>query len=48
MTYVDDEPEFRWQLLKDQMAFEKLHEGIRKFAEDGETLKGLLRGKLEA
>jgi len=48
VTFVDNEPEFRWALLQDPMAFDKLHEGIRKFAEDGETLKGLLRGKLAA
>jgi len=46
VSYVDNEPEFRWVLLQDQMAFDKLHEGIKKFAEDGETLKKLLRSKL--
>ena len=30
------------------MAFEKLHEGIKKFAEDGQTLKNLLKQKLSA
>ncbi|KAJ7721724.1 hypothetical protein DFH07DRAFT_857492 [Mycena maculata] len=48
VTFVDNEPEFRWALLQDQMAFDKLHEGIKKFAEDGETLKELLRKKLSA
>ncbi|KAJ6570240.1 hypothetical protein DFH09DRAFT_1154442 [Mycena vulgaris] len=48
VSYVDNEPEFRWVLLQDQMAFDKLHEGIKKFAEDGETLKELLRKKLSA
>ena len=48
VTYVDNEPEFRWTLLQDSMAFDKLHEGIKKFAEDGDTLKKLLRMKLEA
>ncbi|KAJ7284697.1 hypothetical protein C8J57DRAFT_1289379 [Mycena rebaudengoi] len=48
VTYVDNEAEFRWALLQDQMAFDKLHEGIKKFAEDGETLKELLRKKLSA
>ncbi|KAJ7454828.1 hypothetical protein FB451DRAFT_1279514 [Mycena latifolia] len=48
VTFVDNEPEFRWTLLQDQMAFDKLHEGIKKFAEDGETLKELLRKKLSA
>jgi transaldolase len=48
VSYVDNEPEFRWSLLEDSMAFDKLHEGIKKFAEDGETLKDLLRKKLSA
>lgn len=48
MSYIDNEPEFRWTLLQDAMAFDKLHEGIKKFAEDGETLKAVLRGKLAA
>jgi len=46
VTYVDNEPEFRWALLQDSMAWDKLHEGIKKFAEDGETLKTVLREKL--
>lgn len=48
VSYIDNEPEFRWALLQDQMAFDKLHEGIKKFAEDGETLKKLLREKISA
>ena len=48
VSYIDNEPEFRWELLQDAMAFDKLHEGIKKFAEDGETLKNLLKKKLEA
>jgi len=48
VSFIDNEPDFRWELLKEQMAFEKLHEGIRKFAEDGETLKELLCKKLSA
>lgn len=48
VSFIDNEPEFRWALLQDQMAFDKLHEGIKKFAEDGETLKKLLREKLSA
>jgi transaldolase len=48
ITYIDNEPEFRWALLQDQMAFDKLHEGIKKFAEDGETLKKLIKQKISA
>jgi transaldolase len=46
VSYVNNEPEFRWALLEDQMAFDKLHEGIKKFAEDGATLKKILTAKL--
>jgi len=46
VSFVDDEPAWRWSLLQDQMAFDKLHEGIKKFAEDGESLKATLRAKL--
>ena len=48
VSFIDNEPEFRWALLEEQMAFEKLHEGIRKFAEDAVTLRKLLREKLSA
>ncbi|OCH92404.1 transaldolase [Obba rivulosa] len=47
-SFVNDEPKFRWALFEDQMAFDKLHEGIRKFAEDGVTLKNLLRDRISA
>jgi len=46
-SYVDNEPEFRWTLLEDQMAFDKLHEGISKFAADAVTLKDILKAKLQ-
>ncbi|KAH9965326.1 transaldolase [Russula dissimulans] len=48
VSFVDNEPEFRWELLKDQMAFDKLHEGIKKFAEDSVTLKDVLLKRLPA
>ncbi|OCB91009.1 transaldolase [Sanghuangporus baumii] len=48
VSYINNEPEFRWALLEDQMAFDKLHEGIRKFAADAVTLRKLLREKLSA
>jgi len=47
VSYVSNEPEFRWELLQDAMAFDKLHEGIKKFAEDGVALKKVLRERLE-
>ncbi len=28
------------------MSFDKLHEGIKKFAEDGDSLKATLKAKL--
>ncbi|ORY31991.1 hypothetical protein BCR39DRAFT_570364 [Naematelia encephala] len=46
VSFLDDEAKFRWALFEDQMAFEKLHEGIRGFAKDGQTLKDLLKSKL--
>jgi len=48
VSYIDNESDFRWELLQDSMAFDKLHEGIKKFAEDGGKLKAILRKKLEA
>ncbi|KAH8103395.1 hypothetical protein BXZ70DRAFT_888855 [Cristinia sonorae] len=48
VSFIDNEPEFRWTLLQDQMAFDKLHEGIKKFAEDGETLKTIIKQKVTA
>ncbi|EPQ54907.1 transaldolase [Gloeophyllum trabeum ATCC 11539] len=45
-SYVDNQPEFRWKLLQDQMAFDNLHQGIKKFDEDGEKLKSILKDKL--
>ncbi|CCA71521.1 related to TAL1-Transaldolase [Serendipita indica DSM 11827] len=48
VSFIDNEPEFRWALLQDQMAFDKLHEGIKKFAEDGDTLKSVLKKRLQA
>ena len=46
VSYINDEAKFRWDLLDEEMAFDKLHEGIRKFAQDGDTLKDVLRKKL--
>ncbi|KAF2361998.1 Transaldolase type 1 [Trinorchestia longiramus] len=40
------ESEFRWQLNEDQMATEKLSEGIRKFAIDAVKLEKLLQGRM--
>ncbi|PNF39786.1 Transaldolase [Cryptotermes secundus] len=41
-----DEKTFRWLLNEDQMASDKLSEGIRKFAEDSRKLEKLLREHL--
>jgi transaldolase len=48
VSYINDEAKFRWALFEDQMAFDKLHEGIRGFTKDGNTLKELLRSKIQA
>ncbi len=47
-TYITDEPLFRFDFNEDQMAVEKLREGISKFAADAETLKSILKAKLSA
>ncbi|KAI9879261.1 MAG: sedoheptulose-7-phosphate:D-glyceraldehyde-3- phosphate transaldolase [Pleopsidium flavum] len=46
-NYLDDEALFRFEFNEDQMAVEKLREGISKFAADAITLKGILREKIE-
>ncbi|KAG5667979.1 hypothetical protein PVAND_015937 [Polypedilum vanderplanki] len=43
-----NEQVFRWMLNEDQMATEKLSEGIRNFAADSVKLENLLREKIEA
>lgn len=48
VSFINDEPKFRWELFADQMAFEKLHEGIRGFAKDGNTLRELIAAKVKA
>ncbi|KAF3940602.1 Transaldolase [Dactylella cylindrospora] len=47
-TYISDEAEFRFDFNEDQMATEKLSDGIRKFAADAITLKNILKEKLSA
>jgi len=42
-----DEKTFRWELNEDQMATEKLSDGIRKFAADAIKLEGMIQKKLE-
>ncbi|KZV74170.1 transaldolase [Peniophora sp. CONT] len=48
VSYINDEAKFRWDLLEEEMAFDKLHEGIRKFAADGQSLRETLVKKLQA
>jgi len=42
-----DEKSFRWMLNEDQMATDKLSEGIRKFAIDGRKLEVLIKKRLQ-
>jgi len=42
-----DEIEFRWLMNEDQMATDKLCEGIRKFAVDVRKLEKLLQEKIQ-
>lgn len=46
-SYLDDEALFRFDFNEEQMAVEKLREGISKFAADAVTLKGILKEKIE-
>lgn len=46
-SYIDDEATFRFDFNEDQMAVEKLREGISKFAADAVTLKNIIREKIE-
>ncbi|CAG0894030.1 unnamed protein product [Cyprideis torosa] len=41
-----NEAEFRWMLNEDEMATDKLSEGIRKFAQDAQTLEGMIKEEL--
>lgn len=47
-AYLDEEPIFRRDFNEDQMATEKLSDGIRKFAADAVTLSKLIEAKLSA
>lgn len=43
-----NEAEFRWLMNEDQMATDKLSEGIRKFAVDVRKLEKLLQEKIQS
>ncbi|KAI9828283.1 MAG: hypothetical protein M1819_006621 [Sarea resinae] len=45
-SYINDEGLYRFDFNEEQMANDKLREGISKFAADAVTLKGILREKL--
>lgn len=46
-SYINDEALFRFDFNEQQMAVEKLREGISKFAADAITLKDILKAKIE-
>ena len=46
-SYLDNEALFRFDFNEEQMAVEKLREGISKFAADAVTLRGTLRERLQ-
>ncbi|OCL00093.1 transaldolase [Cenococcum geophilum 1.58] len=46
-SYLHDEPTFRFDFNEEQMAVEKLREGISKFAADTVVLKDILQKKIE-
>jgi len=47
-AYLANEADFRFDFNEEQMAVEKLREGISKFAADAVTLKEILKKKIEA
>jgi transaldolase len=47
-TVAADEKSFRWAMNEDQMATEKLSDGIRLFAKDLRALRALIANRLEA
>ncbi|KAK8013679.1 Transaldolase [Apiospora marii] len=47
-SFINDESLFRFEFNEDQMAVEKLREGISKFAADAIILKGSLKEKIKA
>jgi len=47
-SYIKDEGLFRFDFNEEQMAVEKLREGISKFAADAVTLKDIIRKKIDA
>ena len=47
-SYINDEPLFRFDFNEEQMAVEKLREGISKFAADAITLKDIIKAKIQA
>lgn len=47
-SYINDESAFRFDFNEEQMAVEKLREGISKFAADAVTLKDIIRSKVNA
>jgi len=42
-----DEKTFRWMLNEDEMAHDKLSDGIRKFAIDAKKLEELIRARIQ-
>ena len=47
-TYINNEATFRFDFNEDQMAVEKLREGISKFAADAIVLKDIIKAKVSA
>lgn len=47
-SYINDEALFRFDFNEEQMAVEKLREGISKFAADAVTLKDIIKAKISA
>jgi len=48
LSFINDEPGFRFALNNEAMATEKLRDGVQRFAEDGHVLMQIVREKLTA
>lgn len=46
MSYINNEPKFRYDFNDDEVAVMKVADGIRKFAADATSLQELLKGKI--
>lgn len=46
-SYISDEAKFRFNMLKDEMATQKLAEGLRKFCLDNDAIQGIVERRFK-